>query len=151
MLSKKAKYAIKSLEFIAKQKQDHPILISEVSKRAKVPRKFLEAILLELKKDGILSSKLGKYGGYNLRKKPKEINIGHVIRLIDGPIALVPCVSYKFYERCLECENEATCGLRDAMHQLREGTNKLLDKISLAEILKREQRLKVSGKKIIIK
>ena len=141
MLSKKAKYALKALEYIAKESDRAPLLIAEIAEKQRIPRKFLEVILLELRRDGILQSKMGKNGGYFLRKLPKEVNIGHVIRLIDGPIALIPCVSYKFYEPCSECENEATCGLRNVMQQLRESTNKILSKVSLADILKREQKL----------
>jgi len=141
MLSKKAKYALKALEYIAKESGGEPLLIAEIAEQQRIPRKFLEVILLELRRDGILQSRMGKNGGYFLRKHPKEINIGHVIRLIDGPIALLPCVSYKFYEPCAECEDEATCGLRDVMQQLRESTNRILNKVSLADILKRESRL----------
>jgi len=147
MLSKKAKYALKALEYIAKHNDEGPILISEISEKQKIPKKFLEAILLELRKDGILQSRKGKNGGYLLHKKPKDINIGHIIRLIDGPIALVPCVSYKFYHPCPECKDEKTCGLRYAMHQLREASNKILDRFSLAEIVRKEAELKKSLKK----
>lgn len=147
MLSKKAKYALKALEYIAKHNDDTPILISEISEKQNIPKKFLETILLELRKDGILQSRKGKNGGYLLHKKPKDINIGHIIRLIDGPIALVPCVSYKFYHPCSECESEKTCGLRYAMQQLREATSKILDRYSLAEILRIETKLKQSHRK----
>ena len=143
MLSKKCKYALKALEYIAKKGGEQPILIAEISDQQNIPKKFLEAILLELKKDGILQSRKGKYGGYSLRQSAKEINIGHIIRLIDGPIALIPCVSFKFYERCVECNDEATCGLRDAVKEVREATNKILSKVTLADLLKREQRLAV--------
>jgi Rrf2 family protein len=147
MLSKKAKYALKALEYIAKHNDEGPLLIAEISEKQKIPRKFLEAILLELRKDGILQSRKGKNGGYLLHKKPKDINIGHIIRLIDGPIALVPCVSYKFYHPCPECRDEKTCGLRYAMYQLREASNKILDRFSLAEIVRKEAELKKSLKK----
>jgi DNA-binding IscR family transcriptional regulator len=73
---------------------------------------------------------------------PKDVSLGHIIRLIDGPIALIPCVSYKFYERCEECEDEATCGLRNVMAQVREANNKILNNVSLLDITKREQKLK---------
>jgi len=141
MLSKKAKYALKALEYIAKESLRSPLLIAEIAEEQRIPKKFLEVILLELRRDGILQSKMGKNGGYFLRKPPKEINIGHVIRLIDGPIALLPCVSYKFYEPCNECEDEATCGLRNVMQQVRESTNKILERVSLADMLKREEKL----------
>ncbi len=142
MLSKKAKYALKALEYLTRNKERGPVLISEISEKQKIPKKFLETILLDLKRDGILQSKMGKSGGYYLIKKPTEVNVGHVIRLIDGPIALLPCVSYKFYQPCPECQDEATCGLRDVMAQLREATGRILEKVSLAELLKREKKLK---------
>jgi Rrf2 family protein len=142
MLSHKCKYAIKALEYIYKNKDREPILIAEISEKQKIPKKFLETILLDLKRDGILQSKMGKNGGYSLMKKPSEINIGHIIRLIDGPIALLPCVSYKYYKRCDDCEDEATCGLHNVLAQLREANNKILNKVSLAELIKKENKLK---------
>ena len=141
MLSKKCKYALKALEYIAKKGNEDPILIAEISEKQHIPKKFLEAILLELKRDGILESRKGKNGGYFLRQEAKEINIGHIIRLIDGPIALIPCVSYKFYEPCIECVDEATCGLRDVVQEVREATNSILSKVTLADMLQREKRL----------
>lgn len=141
MLSKKCKYALKALEYIGKKGDENPILISEISEAQNIPKKFLEAILLELKKDGILQSRKGKNGGYFLRQSPKEINIGHIIRLIDGPIALIPCVSYKFYEPCAECTDEATCGLRNIVQEVREATNNILSNVTLADMLQREKKL----------
>lgn len=142
MLSKKCKYALKALEYIAKHQEQGPILISEISSKQHIPKKFLEVILLELKRDGVLQSKMGKNGGYFLIKKPSEINVGHIIRLIDGPIAMLPCVSYKYYQPCDDCEDEVTCGLHHVLAQLREANNKILNKVSLSEMIKREIKLK---------
>jgi Rrf2 family protein len=141
MLSKRCKYALKALEYIAKKGGEEPILIAEISKEQNIPKKFLEAILLDLRRDGILQSRMGKSGGYFLKLNADEINIGHVIRLIDGPIALLPCASYKYYKPCDECKDEATCGLRNIIQEVRESTNKILSKVTLAEMLKREKRL----------
>lgn len=141
MLSKKAKYALKALEFIATHREEGPLRISEIAEEQGIPQKFLEAILLELRKDGVLRSKLGKSGGYLLNKDPKDIRLGHVIRLMDGPIALVPCVSFKYYSRCEECIDEATCGLREVFGEVREATNHILDNVSLADILSRSRKL----------
>ncbi len=141
MLSKKAKYAIKTLEFIAEHQDKEPLRIAEIADKQGFPQKFLEAILLELRKDGILRSKLGKSGGYLLNREPKDIRLGHVIRLMDGPIALVPCVSYKYYSRCEECVDEATCGLREVFGEVREATNHILDNVSLADVLSRKKIL----------
>ena len=113
MLSKKTKYALNALVYLAKHYEKGPVLISQIAESENIPQKFLEAILLDLKNSGILSSKKGRGGGYYLLKNPQEVTIANVMRLFDGPIALLPCVTYKFYERCEECDNEATCGIRD--------------------------------------
>ncbi|CAN5640551.1 Rrf2 family transcriptional regulator [soil metagenome] len=147
MLSKKAKYALKALEYIAGKGGDEPLLIAEIAREQHIPRKFLEVILLELKKDGVLRSKMGKNGGYMLQLTTEEIKLGHIIRLMDGAIALVPCVSFKYYTPCEECIDEATCGLRNVMAELREATNKILDNVTLAEVLRREKKLSKGTRK----
>jgi len=151
MLSKKAKYAIKALEYIAQKESDRPILIAEIAKEQRIPKKFLEVILLELRKDGILRSKMGKHGGYLLQLLPQEIRLGRVIRLMDGPIALVPCVSSKYYAPCAECKDEATCGLHHIMAKVRESTGNILDNVTLKEIVKREKQLLKAAIKQTIK
>ncbi len=147
MLSKKAKYALKALEYLAEQKSAEPLRISDIADSQGFPQKFLEAILLELRKDGILRSKLGKTGGYLLNKDPKDIRLGHVIRLLDGPIALVPCVSFKYYAPCEECTDEITCGLRQVFGEVREATNHILDNVSLADVLQRKNALVKKARK----
>ena len=142
MLSKKAKYGLKALEYIAKQDPKTPVHTSAISLAESIPRKFLEAILLDLKHDGILKSKQGKNGGYNLLIPPSEVTIGRVVRLFDGPIALLPCVSSNYYEPCEDCENEAFCGLKNIFSEVREATGSILDKLSLNDILIRERALK---------
>jgi hypothetical protein len=142
MLSKKAKYGLKALEYIAKQGDERPIHTSEISLAESIPRKFLETILLDLKHDGILKSKQGKNGGYLLLIPPSDVTIGRVVRLFDGPIALLPCVSSNYYEPCDDCENEAVCGLKNIFSEVREATGSILDKLSLNDILIREQTLK---------
>ena len=142
MLSKKAKYGLKALEYIAKQDTSIPVHTVDISLAESIPRKFLETILLELKHDGILKSKQGKNGGYNLLIAPSEVTIGRVVRLFDGPIALLPCVSSDYYEPCDDCENEAICGLKNIFSEVREATGSILDKLSLQDILIREQNLK---------
>ncbi|MFT6749361.1 MAG: Rrf2 family protein, partial [Flavobacterium sp.] len=111
MLSRKTKYGIKALIYIAKKDKSVPILISEISEKETISKKFLEIILLDLKKFGILGSKKGKGGGYYLLKDPKEISIASLIRILDGPIALLPCVSLNFYEKCIDCPSEEKCAL----------------------------------------
>ena len=142
MLSKKAKYGLKALEFIAKQDSKIPVHTSAISLAESIPRKFLETKLLDLKHDGILKSKQGKNGGYNLLIPPSEVRIGRVVRLFDGPIALLPCVSSNYYEPCEDCENEAFCGLKNIFSEVREATGSILDKLSLNDILIREELLK---------
>jgi Rrf2 family protein len=142
MLPKKSKYAIKALVFLAKKyKQNTPVRINEISEAEKIPRKFLEAILLELRKNGLLGSKMGASGGYYLLKHPEEIMLSNVIRITGGPIALLPCVSLNFYEPCEECLYENTCGLRDVVLQVREASIKILSKTSIEDIILREKKL----------
>jgi len=143
MLSKKAKYAINALVYLARHnKGTQPIQISTIAKSENIPRKFLEAILLDLKNAGMLNSKKGKAGGYFLQKSADEINIADVTRLFDGAIALIPCVAHLYYARCEECVDEATCGIRDVFAEVRAESVKMLKTATLAEIVRREQVLK---------
>jgi Rrf2 family protein len=143
MLSKKSKYAIKALICLAKKYENKTLVkISEISEEEKIPRKFLEAILVELRNNGLLHSKMGANGGYTLAKHPEEIVLSHIIRISGGPIAMLPCVSLNFYESCEECVNESTCGLRDVILEVREATIRILSKTSLSDILLREETLK---------
>lgn len=141
MLSKKAKYAIHALIHLAKRQDEGPVLISAIAAAEQIPQKFLEAILLDLKRDGILGSKKGKGGGYYLIKHPEEVNMADVMRLFDGAIAFLPCVTHKYYERCDECKNEETCGIRDAFLQVRNATVEILKASTLAKVIERETSL----------
>lgn len=138
MLSKKTKYAIHALSFLAKKDNKTPQLISKISEETHTPRKFLEAILLDLKKNGILGSKMGKGGGYYLIKNPQEIKLSTILRLFDGPIAYVPCASLNYYEKCDECDEEQNCGLHHIMVDVRDETLKLLENKSIQDILDKE-------------
>ncbi|MEX1189147.1 MAG: Rrf2 family transcriptional regulator [Bacteroidia bacterium] len=138
MLSKKNRYAFHALEDLLEHRSEGPRLISEIATAKKIPRKFLEAILLELKKAGFLGSKMGKGGGYYLLKQAEQIRFADIIRLIDGPIALLPCVSLNYYETCEDClEDEATCSLRKVMIQVRDESLKVLESKTLADLLKK--------------
>lgn len=137
MLSKKTQYALKALGYLASKYGQGPVLISEISTKKKIPIKFLETILLELKQSGVLDSKKGKGGGYFLINHPKKTTLAHAIRLVGGPIALIPCVSLNFYEKCKDCD-EATCGLYKAMAQTRDATLKILEKKTLLELMDNE-------------
>jgi len=110
------------------------MLISELAERQRMPKKFLEAILLELKRAGLLHSKKGKGGGYVLGRKPTEITVGQVIRVLEGPLALTPCVSQTAYRRCEECPDEDACGVRLAMKEVRDATARILDNTTLASL-----------------
>ncbi len=147
MLSKKSKYAIKALLALAKEYGKGPVLISSISDNENIPKKFLEAILLEFRKTGVLGSKRGVGGGYYLIKPPEEVMLSSVMRLTDGPIALVPCVSINFYERCEECVNEEVCGLRNVSIEVRDASLRVLSNTSIASLLEREKKLIKSSKK----
>jgi Rrf2 family protein len=136
MLSKKSQYAFKALMYLAQNNDKGPVLIAEISRKKKIPLKFLENILLELKKAGVLESKKGKGGGYYFAVSPAEVPMAKVIRLLDGPIALLPCVSLNFYERCKNCD-EKTCGLHDMMVMVRDATLKVLEKRTFADIARK--------------
>lgn len=136
MLSKKTQYAFKALMYLAQQEEKTPVLIAEIAKKKKIPLKFLENILLELKKAGILDSKKGKGGGYYFAVPPSQVPVAKVIRMLDGPIALLPCVSLNFYERCKNCD-EKSCGLHDMMVNVRDATLKVLEKRSLADMARK--------------
>lgn len=138
MLSKKTQYAFHALIYLAENVDKGPILISEIASEKSISIKFLENILLELKNAGILGSKKGKGGGYYLLRTPKEIPLARIIRLLDGPIALLPCVSLNYYERCENCKDETICGLHEVMSKVRDATLKLLENKSLKDILTRE-------------
>jgi Rrf2 family protein len=137
MLSKKTQYALKALGYLAAKYGEGPVLISDISKIKRIPIKFLETILLELKQAGVLDSKKGKGGGYFLVQSPKKTTLAQAIRLVGGPIALLPCVSINFYEKCKDCD-ETICGLNKAMRITRDATLKILEKKTLAELIDRE-------------
>ena len=142
MISKKTKYAINALVYIAKNKKHEPISVMTISEHQNIPVKFLENILFELKKAKILSSKRGKYGGYLLNDSPDKIHMAQVMRLFDGAIALLPCVTYNYYEKCEECIDEATCGIRQVAMEIRNETVKRLKGSTLTDIIQREENLK---------
>jgi len=139
MLSKKCKYAIHALVYLAERFQQGPVHIQEIAEAQKIPKKFLEAILLELRNAKILHSKKGKGGGYYLYKKPEDVNLIEIIRLMDGAIALLPCVSLNYYEPCEECRDETTCGIRHAFLTARDQTLRILSESTLDQIVKRQE------------
>jgi len=140
MLSKKAKYGLKAMTILAKEYGTGPLLIGDIAKRERIPAKFLELILLELKKAGFLQSKKGKGGGYYLNRLPETISVGALIRALDGPLALLPCVSQMAYMKCTECVDEQACGVRLAMKEVRDATADILDNTTLADVNKKLAR-----------
>lgn len=134
MLSKKTKYGLKALTFIARNKGDMPVQVAEIAKNEQIPQKFLESILLTLRKAGVLGSKKGKHGGYYLRKEPSEILMTEVMRVLEGPIAMVPCVSLNFYEKCDDCPDEDLCSVNKLMIQVRDSTLKVFRNTTLADL-----------------
>jgi Rrf2 family protein len=139
-LSRKARYALRALYALAGNEARGPVLIADLAERENIPKKFLEAILLELKNAGILQSKKGKGGGYVLAKNPAEVTLGQVIRTIDGPLAPIPCVSERGYAPCEECSDEPSCGTRLVMKQVRDAMTQILDNTTLASALEQSAR-----------
>jgi Rrf2 family protein len=135
VLSQKARYALRALFLLARRPAGTPVMIAEIAAEARVPRKFLEQILLELKKRGILHSLRGKHGGYTLGRPPNKISFAEVIRTIDGPLALSPCVSVTAYRRCDDCIDEATCTLRKILLAVRDSTANILETHTLTDSL----------------
>jgi Rrf2 family protein len=139
MLSHKSKYALKALLVLSDEYGKGSLLISEIADRERIPKRFLELILLELKNQGVLRSKKGKGGGYALSKAPNLLSVGRVLRMLEGPLAPVPCVSKTAYEKCAECRDEKTCGVRLLMKDVRDATAAILDSTTFADVLQRSR------------
>jgi Rrf2 family protein len=133
MLSKKTQYALQALSYMVEKYSDDPILIAEIANQKNIPIKFLENILLELRKAGFLESKKGKHGGYFFAQAPEKIKLSSIFRIIEGPIALLPCVSLNFYEKCADC-NEKKCGINKVMAAVRDNTLAILDNQTVADL-----------------
>lgn len=133
MLSKRTQYALKALGLLADKYQQGPVLIASIAKSKKIPVKFLESILLDLKHSGILGSQKGRGGGYYLIHDPHQTTIATVMRVIEGPIALLPCVSLNFYQRCMECD-EKRCKLNKVMILVRDAMLGVLEKKTIADL-----------------
>lgn len=123
---------------LAKEREQGPIAIGDIAEKENIPHKFLEAILLELKSAGYISSKKGRSGGYYLRKHPDDINLAQIHRTMDGAISLLPCVSENYYEKCEECSSEETCTIRKAIKEVRDETVHIMKKYTLTKLLEHE-------------
>lgn len=135
MLSHKARYALRALVELAREGGSQ-MTAADLSVRADAPRKFLEAILLELSRGGIVRSRRGKFGGYALARGPEAISFADIIRVIDGPLALAPCVSRTAFRKCDDCPTLEGCSLREALLRARDATAEVLDGYSLADAAK---------------
>lgn len=133
-LSKKCKYALQALYALSAEYGKAPVLISTLSETQRIPHKFLEVILWELKQRGIVESKMGRRGGYRLAKSPDTVTIGSIIRIIDGPLAPLPCASETAYRQCDECIDVAKCGTRIVMREVRDAMAAILDKRTIADV-----------------
>jgi Rrf2 family protein len=145
MITQKAKYAFKALFHLAAQPLGKSVQIEDIAAGAGVPRKFLEHILLDLKRNGIVESRRGRAGGYVLVRDPAEMSIGQILRAIDGPIAPLPCISRTAYRRCQDCKDEKTCNVRRLFADAYTATLLLMDGTTLAEALGGETLAEVSG------
>ena len=135
MLTQKTRYSMLALTRLAKEYGKGTLSINQIAESEIIPKRFLESILLELKKSGYLGSKLGKKGGYFLMKKPEEISLLEIMRLFEGAIALLPCISEKYYQSCEHCKDEFTCSIRLTFKDIRDYTFNKLEGTTLATLI----------------
>lgn len=135
MISQKAKYALRALIALAQAAPDEPMLIGDIAEQQDIPRKFLEQILLDLKHRGLVRSRRGKAGGYLLLRSSGDITFGEVLRLIDGPLAPLPCLSKTAYHRCVDCQDETTCHIRKVFADVADATRTVLDRATIADAI----------------
>jgi Rrf2 family protein len=140
MLSRKTKYGLKALLVLAEEYGHGPVQIAELAERGETPRKFLETILLTMKTRGLVDSRKGKAGGYFLARTPDAISFAEVVRVLEGPLALIPCASLTAYRKCEDCLDERRCGIRLVMTEVRDATARILDSTTLAGVLERVRR-----------
>jgi len=134
MLTQKAKYALRALAVLGQADRRVPLPIHEIADRARAPQKFLESILLELRRHGVLSSTRGKSGGYVMARAPEDVSVADIIRMVDGPLAPIPCASLTAYRPCADCPEPESCAIRRAMRRVRDATALILDNMTLAEL-----------------
>lgn len=141
-MSMKCKYAFKALIEMGKNYKEGTLQTVEIANAQNIPKKFLEQILIELKKGGFANSKQGAGGGYYLMKDPAKISLAEIYRMFEGAIAMLPCVSEKFYETCDDCDDEKTCGLKVTFAKIRDQTYELLSNQTVQTLLDNEAKLK---------
>lgn len=135
MISQKSKYALRALVALARAAPDEPVMIGQIAEEQDIPKKFLEQILLDLKHHGIVVSRRGKMGGYLLLRDASDISFGEILRIIDGPLAPLPCLSRIAYQRCEDCTDEATCEVRRVFEKVAVATRGVLDTTTIADSL----------------
>ncbi|MGK2287026.1 RrF2 family transcriptional regulator [Pedomonas sp. V897] len=138
MISQKAKYALRALLELARADAGEALLITDIADRQRIPKKFLEQILLDLKNRGLVHSRRGRGGGYGLLKNPREITLGQILRIVDGPQAPLPCLSRMAYRRCDDCHDETACGIRQVFARAYEASARILDTTTLYDTLMAE-------------
>jgi Rrf2 family protein len=138
MLSHKAKYAIKALTYLAGKNRGEPVRTIDIAKNARIPKKFLEHILLELKNASMVSSRQGVFGGYYLMKNPDQINLADIYRLFDGAVALLPCASFRFFEPCADCDDVENCILRHELIEVKKQTLDALKKVTIKSLIEKK-------------
>jgi Rrf2 family protein len=149
MITMKTKYALKALAYLATARPEEPVLIAEIAEREEIPRKFLELILAELKQHGFVRSRKGRGGGYYLAVLPHKISIAAVMRVLDGSLAPVPCLSRTAYQRCEGCKDEATCGVRLVLQDMYEASVRLLESTTLADYVQRVDKATREGPPVL--
>lgn len=149
MLSKKTKYALKALLYLATQPADEPVLISDLAKAEEIPKKFLEAILLTLKNAGMLQSKIGKGGGYYLAKEPRNITIGSIVKVLEGGYAPVQCLNDAESPGCYECGEPDSCGIRLVMSDVMQAISSVLETTTLADMIERSETARQTQARIV--
>jgi Rrf2 family protein len=149
MITMKTKYALKALGYLAMAPPEAPVLIAEIADREDIPRKFLELILAELKQHGFVRSRKGRGGGYYLAVTPQKISVAAIMRVLDGSLAPVPCLSRTAYQRCEGCRDEATCGVRLVLQEMYEASVKLLESTTLADYVERTRKAMREGPPVL--
>ncbi|WP_152044802.1 RrF2 family transcriptional regulator [Aureimonas psammosilenae] len=132
MISQRCRYALRSLLLLAQEK-GQSLSVGEIARRQSIPRKFLEQILLDLKREGLVASRRGKAGGYVLERPADTITFGEVLRLMDGPIAPLPCLSRSAYQRCADCPDEGGCEIRRVFARVANSARDILDRTTIAD------------------
>jgi Rrf2 family protein len=141
-ISKRTKYGLQAMLALGREYGEKPVLIATLARRESIPLKFLESILLDLKGSGVVESKSGKGGGYRLSRPPAQITVGAVVRMLEGPLAPLPCASETAFKPCAECTDVEACGTRIVMREVRDAIAQVLDRTTLADVIARSEEVR---------